>query len=131
MYDEAPPPSLRPPEEARGPVPGSGYSGRWRYAYERLDGVVLAQWSGECEVPTAYWREPGGRPEIVTGGHDLGRAPESFALGWAPDGRAVVQLWDGYCGTGGDPPGIYAFRSPGARTLLFETPPHASADMWP
>ena len=52
--------------------------------------VVLAQWSGECEKQTTY---------IVD--HDRVRPifsqAESYALGWAGDGRARVRVpmsWD-------------------------------------
>lgn len=130
MYGETEPRGLRPPEEARGPVPGSGFSGRWRYAHEGPRGVVLAQWSGECEIPSAYWKAPGRRPELVTGGHDLAYAPNSIALGWTADGRALVQLQHAGCGTAHDAPGIYAFTSPGIGVLLCETPAPSLADMW-
>ena len=59
-------------------VPSS--SGRW----------VLAQWSGECEVPTAYLINA--RTEHITdiGDRASGLLPESIALGWLSDKRALV-----------------------------------------
>ena len=102
--------------------------GHWRYAFDR-GSVRLAQWSGECEAPTAYWIE-GGTQTIVTGEGSIGEAPESIALGWLPGGRGAVYLGEGACGGRGDPPGIYAFTAPGRGTLLFETPRFASVEMW-
>ena len=102
--------------------------GHWRFSFGR-DSVRLAQWSGECEAPTAYWIE-GGTQTIVTGEGSIGQAPESIALGWMPDGTAAVYLGEGACGGRGDPPGIYLFSGPGEGTLLFETPRYASVEMW-
>ncbi len=127
-YDEGDPPALRPPPTAW--TKQVGVSGHWRYAYRSGTGTVLAQWSDECAAPTAFWKEPGRRPEVITGGHDSRDAPESMALGWSPDGRAIVQLGAGACGTSGDPPGIYSFAAPGEGTLLLETPSFVQADMW-
>ena len=79
-------------------------TGHWRYALPSPDGRwVLAQWSGECEVPVAYlFRASGGpgRP-VVAGG------VESSAIGWSEDGRAVVGLWPGICGAADQRPGTY------------------------
>jgi hypothetical protein len=78
--------------------------GHWRYALPSPDGRwVLAQWSGECEVPTAYlFRASGGpgRPVADT-------ALETSAVGWTPDGRAVIGIWPGACGATSPRPGTY------------------------
>lgn len=121
-------PQLRPPRESI--LGKSGPAGHWRYAFERSDGTLLAQWSGECEVPTAYWKQPGERAEIVTGGNDPSAAPSSFALGWTDEGLAVVFLPQGACGWSARRPGIYLFSAPGARTLLYEIHGYAGAAMW-
>ena len=79
-------------------------TGRWRYALPSPDGRwVLAQWSGECEVPTAYlFRVAGGAGQPVVGAEF-----ETTAVGWSPDGRAVVGLWPGGCGAASEAPGTY------------------------
>ena len=84
-----------------GPVDPSGH---WRYAVPSPDGRwVLAQWSGECEVPTAYLFALTGGP----GRPVIGREFATSAVGWAPDGRAVVTLWPGACSADTDGPGTY------------------------
>jgi hypothetical protein len=118
------------------PVPrshGKPMEGHWRYAandprhYDR----ELAQWSGECEVPTAFFVDRDeGDPVPVTGEEDPADAPESFGLGWTKLGQAVVFLPEGACGGGGDPPGVYLFRKPGAGRLLVGTGRRAEARMW-
>jgi hypothetical protein len=103
--------------------------GHWRYAIPSPSGDVLGQWSGECEVPTAYWIT-GGELRIITGEYEQGEAPDSTALGWSEDGRAFAYLGEGFCGDRGDPPGIYSFTSPGAGELLYQTPKYAQVQMW-
>ena len=78
--------------------------GRWMWAEFSPSGkAILAQWSGECESPTAYLIADGrARPY---GGSD---ARESFALGWLSGDRAVVSFRSGICGSGFPTPGIYA-----------------------
>jgi hypothetical protein len=84
-----------------GPVTATG---RWRYAVPSPDGRwVLAQWSGECEVPTAYLLRVEGGPARPVFDH----ASESSAAGWSSDGRAVVALWPGSCGSAAEQPGTY------------------------
>jgi hypothetical protein len=78
--------------------------GRWAWAEFSPNGrSILAQWSGECESPSAYLIV-GGRVRPY-GGSD---AVESVGLGWLPDGRAVVSFWSGICGAGISAPGVYA-----------------------
>jgi hypothetical protein len=75
-----------------GARPGGGH---WRYALPSPDGKwVLAQWSGECETPAAFLID-------VASGRVDGVAPpgvDSYGIGWAPDGRAVVGVDAGPCG---------------------------------
>lgn len=126
IYDEGPEPQIALP-----PTQGNSEPlGHWRYAYSSPSGVTLAQWSGECEVPTAYWIDGSGTARIVTGERSLRHAPESVALGWSPDQRAVLFLPQGACGGSGSPPGIYLYTAPGVGRLIFETGPALSVDMW-
>lgn len=98
-----------------GPPPDPGAPtvlGFWRWAWVSPDGRwVLAQWSGECESRTAFILPSDGSTELqtVTGG--VGDAwlsgPESAALGWAPDGRAVIQIPGMDCGGPQADAGVY------------------------
>jgi hypothetical protein len=118
------------------PIPesrGKRMVGHWRFEasdprrYDR----VLAQWSGECEVPIAFFVDRDeGAPIPVTGEEDPADAPESLALGWNKLGQAVVLLPEGECGGTADPPGVYLFRQPGRGRLLVRTGRHAAARMW-
>ena len=84
-----------------GPAAGAGL---WRYALPSPDGRwVLAQWSGECEIPTAYIFPAAGGPGRLVAGAGV----ETTAVGWTPDGRAVVGVWPGACGVASDRPGTY------------------------
>lgn len=87
---------------------GAQAVGHWAGALPAPDGRwVLGQWSGECEVPTAYVvPADGGDPQPLMVDVD-GVVPETFGLGWAPDGRAVVWALAGSCGTGVNDPGVY------------------------
>ena len=84
--------------------PADEHGGHWRWAVPAPDGrFVLAQWSGECEVPVAYLIEVASgerRPAV-------GAGAESMGVGWTADGHAIVGLWPGYCGAQGDQPGMY------------------------
>jgi hypothetical protein len=128
IYDEGKEPQLAPPPTQGGQ--NGEPLGHWRYAHGSPSGVTLAQWSGECEVPTAYWIDESGTARIVTGERSVTHAPESLALGWSPDQRAVLFLPQGACGSSGNPPGIYLYSAPGVGKLIFETEPASSADMW-
>jgi hypothetical protein len=49
--------------------------------------TYLAQWSGECEIPEAFFVPArGGKPRPVTGR----RGDETIVLGWAPQNRARI-----------------------------------------
>ncbi len=111
----------------RGTADGSG---RWAYALPGPNGLVLAQWSGECEVPVAMFVAPGQQPIGVTGERRLSQVPESRALGWDGRGRAIVDLREGVCGTSFERPGIYAFTGPGAGELVYSDPHLDGARMW-
>lgn len=84
-----------------GAVSPTGY---WRYALPSPDGRrILAQWSADCEVPVAYLFSAAGGP----GGPVAGSDRETSAIGWAPNGSAIVGFWPGACGGGSDQPGTY------------------------
>jgi hypothetical protein len=119
------------------PAPASGMidrdpAGHWRFALLSPDGDrILAQWSGECEVPTAYVVTlQGGPPVPITGGRP--DVPESFALGWSRGGRALVVLPYGPCGSGSGLPGVYAFDASGVAALISTLPANGPglARMW-
>jgi hypothetical protein len=114
-FDEGPEPSLGPPPDAA--TEGGEPAGHWRYAIETTPAAVLAQWSGECEDPTAYWIE-GGDTTIVTGEDDPSASPSSTALGWSPSGEAIVLVSQGACGGPADSPGIYRYTAPGSGRLV-------------
>jgi hypothetical protein len=93
---------------AVGPVSGLGH---WRFALPSPNGKwILAQWSAECEIPQAYLinTRTGERHMVVPGG------AVSNAIGWAPDGRAIVGQPSAACGASSDHPGTYLV-DPGTR----------------
>jgi hypothetical protein len=108
-------------------VPRMTERGHWTWAAASPDGrTILAQWSGECEVPQAFLLDAdGGSPRAV--------APmdaQSEALGWTTDGRAIVFLaQQPACGTEFRP-GTYLVSADGTeRTRVLpatgDTPPIA------
>lgn len=101
-------------------------AGHWRNAFVSPDGRrLLLTWSSECEVPTALFAPARGGPAVpVTGERDWTKAPESIALGWTKDGRALVHLLGGACGNGARRPGVYAFDG---RRATFVAGPAVSA----
>ncbi|MEO8424191.1 MAG: hypothetical protein ABI595_09830 [Actinomycetota bacterium] len=113
------------------PAAVTDLSGFWAYALPSPDGrELLAQWSGECEVPTAFFVVDG-VPEPVTGERTFFESPNSRSLGWTARGDALVFLLpDDACGDKREP-GIYAFRGPGGGELLYPVQGiHSSARMW-
>lgn len=104
---------------ARAPSPDGG---QWQWAeWERRSGrAILAQWLGECESPTAF-AIVGGKARPY-GARAFGHAPESFALGWLPDGRALVHFPAAACGRGHGGPGVYAIPLRGRAQLLRRLP---------
>jgi hypothetical protein len=90
-------------------------AGHWVTAYLSPDGkTLLAQWSGECETPSAYFvAAVGGTPRALAD-----RGDESLAHGWTGDGRAIVEFPKGVCGGTAGPPGLYLVSLDGARRLL-------------
>ena len=117
------------------PVPATSIvngepAGHWRFAMLSPAGDrILAQWSGECEVPTAYVVTiQDGPPVPITGaGSEM---LESFALGWTRGGRALAVLPFGACGSGAEVPGVYAFDASGIASLITTLPASGWARMW-
>lgn len=113
------------------PPPGStpsasdaGRAGHWEWAALSPDAsTLLAQWRAECEVPIAFFVSlPAGSPRPVTGETDWAKSPNSEALGWTTDGRAIVFLPRGpACGVGAGRPGVYLYQAPGAGKRLVAT----------
>jgi hypothetical protein len=93
--------------------------GHWAKAFLSPDGkTFLAQWSAECEVPFAFLVPVrGGAPRVVTGEADWRRAPQSSADGWTEDGRAIVEISRGDCGTPSRRE-LYLVASGGQRTAI-------------
>jgi hypothetical protein len=117
------PPNSRPP-----PL----HIGSWRDAYLSPDGkTVLATWSVECEVPTAFFADvASGKLRTITGEKDWRTSAESVGLGWTRSGLAVVQLMEGACGNGFPKPGIYLIdRKTGGHRLVYAVR-GAFAVMW-
>src|SRR5687767_464995 len=74
---------LRPPFE----------HGGWRWGALSPDGrTILAEWSGACEIPLAFFAPArGGRPRSVNGPYTRADPPpNSQGLGWTKGGRAIV-----------------------------------------
>ena len=100
----------------------AGKVGHWAWAAVSPDEkTLLAQWSAECEVPLAFLVDlANGTPTPVTGESDWANSPESVALGWTTDGRAIVFLPHGpACGSGVSRPGVYLYSESGEGELLF------------
>jgi hypothetical protein len=83
--------------------------------------AVLAQWSAECEVPVAY---------RIFHGRLHAYARESAALGWLPDGAALIHFPKGPCGGTIHMRGIDAVPRIGKPRLVFRTPRFAQYQMW-
>lgn len=82
----------------------AGEVGHWQHAIPSPGGNhVLAQWSTECEVPQAYLID------VATTDRRLlsPAGAASVAVGWAPDGQAIVSYPDLACGSPGPEPGTY------------------------
>lgn len=75
----------------------------------------LGQWSGECEVQTAYFVPvAGGKARPVTG-H---ASDESVVLGWAARNRARILVPRAACGSQFRRPGIYLVDRAGHASLV-------------
>jgi hypothetical protein len=106
-----------------------GKIGHWVWAgFAPRGRGLLAQWEAECEVPIAFLIV--GSTIRPFGGDRIDDAPESFALGWLPNGNAVVHFPKGACGTTFRTPGIYSVPRAGKPSLLLRTARFALYSMW-
>ncbi|MBW3614178.1 MAG: hypothetical protein KY439_02585 [Actinobacteria bacterium] len=122
------------------PPPGQPEIGHWSTVRLSPDGsMLLAEWSAECEVPTAFLIDTStGAWRTVTGekGTEWPQAPTSTVAGWLPDGRPVVALRAGACGTADATPGVYTTSSapgsskPDLRVLYRSSDPAPTAFIW-
>jgi hypothetical protein len=121
------PPGSRP--ELRVVARAPGKVGHWVWAgFAPRGPALLAQWSAECEVPVAFLVV-----DLVLrpyGGATMSDAPESTALGWLPNGNAIIHFPKGACGRSHRRPGIYSVPPRGAASMLLATPRNALYAMW-
>jgi hypothetical protein len=97
-------------------------AGDWPNLFPAPDGQwVLAQHSGECEVPHAFFVKRNGDDLHAATGQDgtaLDRLSESIAYGWVDSHTAVVELTQGACGNGTRKAGIHFVSPHGKPELL-------------
>jgi hypothetical protein len=106
-----------------------GRIGHWeRAAFAPAGNAFLAQWSAECEIPVAFLVEA----DVMRpfGARTYRGAPSSMALGWLPNGSAVVHFPTAACGTTHRPAGVYAVPRRGDPILLVRTPRFDYYWMW-
>jgi hypothetical protein len=101
-------------------------SGRWLWTdRSSRSPVLLGQWQeqiSECSLPVAMVGDPAGW-SVLTGSTSPAHAPKSLALGWSPDGRAVVGVEGGPCNGVTKPrTGVYAVAVPGGSMVRIPTP---------
>jgi len=105
---------LAGPAQARQTDP----AGWWRQVVPGPPGTpLLAQWSGVCEVPSAYLvdRDTGKRSLLRDRG---GHAVEGRILGWI-GGTPFAALPHSVCTSSAEPPGIYEFDATGRPLLVY------------
>lgn len=117
------------------PPDGSNGLGHWRTAIPSPDGRwILATWSGECESLTAFLiPSRGGEPATTIDGRaGLADAVESSGVGWAADGRAIVELGTGVCGAAADEPGVHLLDPADLETerVIPLTDPQSTVHLW-
>jgi hypothetical protein len=114
-------------ERLIGSAPDADYevpSGRWRWLLPSPDGnQLLGQWSGECEIPTAFFIPTDGSSQInAVGGTFNEDAPASYALGWSGSGDAFVSFaGDTGCGQPAVERGIHRYDASGDSEWLYDT----------
>jgi hypothetical protein len=92
--------------------------GHWSFALQGPQGRLLAQWSGECEIPTVYVIDRGKSPQLVS---PPAQHVNALARGWTRAGLAVVEFPEAACGSGLRGPGLYVETTPRHYRLLVRT----------
>jgi hypothetical protein len=88
--------------------------GDWEYGALSPNGQqLLAQWSGECEVPQAYLVDIGSGAIHPVDSELSADAPESLGLGWSAAGLPVVDFPTAACGSGVSKAGVYLTSTSG------------------
>jgi hypothetical protein len=88
--------------------------GDWEYGTVSPNGQqLLAQWSGECEVPQAYLVDISSGAIHPVDGDISADAPESQGLGWSAAGLPVVDFPTAACGSGVSKAGVYLTSTSG------------------
>jgi hypothetical protein len=95
-------------------APPGERAGPWRLALAGPHGQLLAQWSGECEVPTTYVVSASHQVRLVGSDHTV----EALARGWTRAGQPLVEFPNGACGSGNGRPGLYREDRPGRLRLI-------------
>jgi hypothetical protein len=109
-----------------------GPAGSWQSVTLSTDGRhLLAQWSGECEIPLAYTVDARTGRSTVLGRDGTGGQAEGLTLGWLRE-SALVLLPQGACGSSAEHPGVYAFDRSGRASLIYRVrePRTYSAALW-
>jgi hypothetical protein len=109
-----------------------GPAGWWQSVSLAPDGrTLLAQWSGECEVPTAYRIDTAGGRMTILGRSRSGQPVESRTLGWNGS-EALVALPHSLCTGSAEEPGIYAFKAGQPPRLVYRLPTarQAAVRLW-
>ncbi len=107
--------------------------GHWRWLLVSPDGSeLLGQWSGDCEIPTAFRMKTNGAGQIATiTAEPYDSAPASYALGWSADGRSIAMLdGSGACTEPAEQPGIHIYAGDGTSTWLYDTGTAGFARLW-
>jgi hypothetical protein len=103
--------------------------GHWeRAAFAPRGNAFFAQWSAECEVPVGFLVVNGQMRPF--GGGTIRNTRSSMALGWFPNGRAIVHFPASACCASHRGPGIYSIPLRGEATLLVRTPRFEHYWMW-
>jgi hypothetical protein len=127
-------PLADPPTDPGAPV----IEGHWQWVVVSPDGRwVLGQWASECGSAHGFVLATDGTTGLhaVTGesGADGAwlTAPRSRALGWAPDGRAIIELSSEDCGGPLSDAGVYLLDpATGERQRIHAIGPGESAYAW-